>query len=101
MEDHITTFLSRLSLTETDISSFIAHPGGRKVLEAMEETMHIPREKLVHSYSILSEHGNMSSATVFYVLREWLIDSNKTKGNSILSALGPGFSSELLLLEWV
>lgn len=100
-KDHIISFLENLKLTEKDIHSFIAHPGGRKILEAMEETLAIPRKKLVYSYNTLANHGNMSSATVFYVLYSWLTQTVNSKEKSILSALGPGFSSELILLEWM
>lgn len=99
-KDHLARFLDELGLTEAHIHSFIAHPGGRKVLEAMEEDASIARKKLIHSYNVLANHGNMSSATVFYVLHAWLKEKIPKHKKSILSALGPGFSSELLLLEW-
>lgn len=100
-KDHTISFLKEVNLTEEKIHSFIAHPGGRKVLEAMEIALSIPKEKLIHSYNVLANHGNMSSATVFYVLKEWLETPAASNEKSIISALGPGFSSELLLLEWV
>lgn len=100
-KDHVYTFLNDLHIKEQEIHSYIAHPGGKKVLEAMEETLSIPADKLEHSYEVLRNHGNMSSGTVLYVLYEWLKENISAKENSILCALGPGFSSELLLLEWV
>lgn len=99
-KDHILTFFKESAVKEEQIHSFIAHPGGKKVLEAMEDAVSIQREKLAHSYNVLANHGNMSSATVFYVLNEWLKENVAQKQLSILSALGPGFSSEILLLEW-
>ncbi|WP_284140098.1 3-oxoacyl-[acyl-carrier-protein] synthase III C-terminal domain-containing protein [Virgibacillus sp. LDC-1] len=98
-KDHVIDFLTEMQLEEID--SFIAHPGGKKVLQAMEETLAIEQQKLIHSYNVLMNHGNMSSATVLYVLFEWMQDNMHPKKKSILSALGPGFSSELLLLEWI
>lgn len=97
---HFLTFLKQLSCDVSEISSYIVHPGGAKVLQAMESTMAIKKEQLIYSYQILFDHGNMSSATVLYVLREWMKAGVKQDDKSILSALGPGFSSELLLLEW-
>lgn len=97
---HIHSFLNNLGLSEPDIHSFIAHPGGRKVVEAMEESLNTTAEKLYHSHEVLRNHGNMSSATVLYVLNEWMKEKIPSQSKSILSALGPGFSSELLLLEW-
>src|SRR5699024_943991 len=100
-KDHVHTFLHELQIKEGGIHSYIAHPGGKKVLEAMEDTLSIPKRKLDHSYQVLANHGNMSSATVLYVLREWMKENISPEEQSILCALGPGFSSELLLLEWV
>lgn len=99
-KDHIYSFFNENNIEKNDVHSFIAHPGGRKVLEAMEETLEIPKDKLIHSYDVLANHGNMSSATVLYVLREWLFEHVHREEKSILSSLGPGFTSELLLLEW-
>ncbi|MFC3038894.1 type III polyketide synthase [Virgibacillus xinjiangensis] len=99
-KEHIYSFLHKTSLAEKHIHSFIAHPGGKKVLEAMEDVLETKKSKLSSSYEILRKHGNMSSATVLYVLGDMLrrkVDENEI---SILSALGPGFSSELLLMEW-
>jgi len=97
---HISKFLNDIEIESQDVHSYIAHPGGRKVLEAMGEILQIPQTKVRHSYNVLRNHGNMSSATVLYILHEWMQDDITPGANSILSALGPGFSSELLLLEW-
>ncbi|RYG73575.1 type III polyketide synthase [Lentibacillus lipolyticus] len=97
---HIETFLANLQLSPHNIHSFIAHPGGRKVLEAMETVLQAPPSKFLYAHRVLRDHGNMSSATVLYVLYEWMKDNVPEKMLSVVSALGPGFSSELLLLEW-
>lgn len=93
----------RVYLSEQGISSpdhFIFHPGGKKVLEAYEESLKIPPGKLDLSEKILRENGNMSSCTVLYVLDEFLREKRIGSGEiGLISALGPGFSSELLLLE--
>ncbi|MEN1969393.1 3-oxoacyl-[acyl-carrier-protein] synthase III C-terminal domain-containing protein [Lentibacillus sp. N15] len=99
-KDHIDAFFKKLGTTEAGIHSFIVHPGGKKVLAAMEETGNISVKKLAHSYNVLRNHGNISSATIFYVLNEWMNEQFSGNEQSIVSALGPGFSSELLLLEW-
>ncbi|RKQ37625.1 type III polyketide synthase [Oceanobacillus halophilus] len=99
-KEHIQSFLSHVNYNKSDIHSYVAHPGGKKVLLAMEEVLQCSSDKLVHSYNVLSDHGNMSSATVLYVLNRWMSEGVDSKEKSILSALGPGFSSELLLLEW-
>ena len=99
-KEHVTNFLSENKIQKDAIHSYIAHPGGKKVLEAMEEVIQLSGDKLLHSHQVLKDHGNMSSATVLYVLREWMKDDIPKNELSILCALGPGFSSELLLLEW-
>lgn len=103
-KEHVIRFLTEVGLTINQINTFVAHPGGRKVLEEMERVCNIPKEKLMYSYQTLQNHGNMSSATVMYVLKNWLEskDENVIQNTyGLLSALGPGFSSELLLLKWV
>ncbi|WP_099158316.1 type III polyketide synthase [Virgibacillus ndiopensis] len=98
--NHIHAFFQEIHVNEVGVHSFISHPGGKKVLEAMEEVLQLSEGKLANSYKVLANHGNMSSATVIYVLNEWMKEKINEKELSILSALGPGFSSELLLLEW-
>lgn len=103
-KEHMEQFLQSIGIDKEDVDAFIAHPGGRKVLEAKEEACAIPQEKLIYSYDVLHKHGNMSSATVLYVLEQWLYDEREqiqSHENGLLSALGPGFSSELLWLKWV
>lgn len=97
---HMSNFLLDNRISKASIHSIIAHPGGKKVLDAMEEVLQLPPDKLFHSHQVLKKHGNMSSATVIFVLNEWMKDNIAENEWSILSALGPGFSSELLLLEW-
>ncbi|GAA0611165.1 type III polyketide synthase BpsA [Virgibacillus siamensis] len=97
---HISTFLQDSRLTKEEIHSLVAHPGGMKVLKAMEDVLHVSEEKFKHSYHVLRDHGNMSSATVLYVLERWMKESMPKNELSIVSALGPGFSSEMLLMEW-
>ena len=102
--DHVMHFLQKHNIKVTDLSAVVAHPGGRKVLEEMESALSIHQKLLHHSYDVLKNHGNMSSATVIYVLGKWLnesIEKSFSEKSGILSALGPGFSSELLLMEWV
>src|SRR5699024_12481802 len=84
------------------INTFLGQSGGRKVLEAMEQSMHIDSIPLRYSYDILRDHANMSSATVLYILKKWLEKSIQPESDietALISALGPGFSSELLLVE--
>ena len=87
-KSHITDFISGNKFLTEQIYSFISHPGGKKVLDAMEEVLQVSGdEKFLHSHQILREHGNMSSATVIYVLNEWMKENVAVGEHSILSAL--------------
>lgn len=99
-KEHLQTVCRDNQLNLDDIHSLIAHPGGIKVLAKMEEALKMTGDRLKYSYSVLKHHGNMSSATVIYVLNEWMKAPVDPTGNSLLCALGPGFSSEILVLEW-
>ncbi|MCM3762064.1 type III polyketide synthase [Alkalihalobacillus oceani] len=93
-------FLQKEDVTVHQLSAFIAHPGGRKVLEAYSEALGLAPELLEASAQVLKLHGNMSSPTVLYVLENVLASPKKAGEYGLMAALGPGFSSELLLLQW-
>lgn len=94
-------FLADHGLSRRQISSWVAHPGGPKVLEAMEESLEVPREALGVTWRSLREIGNLSSASVLMVLAETMDNHRPEPGSlGLLLALGPGFCSELVLLEW-
>ncbi len=84
----------------SDIKHFVIHPGGPKVMDAYEQALGLPNGSLGFSRKVLREHGNMSSPTVLYVLKEFMY-SHEYKPNEygLISALGPGFSSELVLFK--
>lgn len=97
----VDAFLADQGLSRQDIASWVAHPGGPKVLEAMEEALEVPREALEVTWKSLREIGNLSSASVLLVLEETMANHRPPPGSlGLLLALGPGFCSELVLLEW-
>ncbi|RBW70408.1 type III polyketide synthase [Bacillus taeanensis] len=100
--ENVKGFLQLYNLELQSIKHFVAHPGGRKVLEAYEETLSFSEEKTAISSHILKHYGNMSSTTVLFVLQKFMkTEEDKQKHDlGLLTALGPGFSSELVLLEW-
>jgi alkylresorcinol/alkylpyrone synthase len=95
-------FLARQGLTSDDISHYITHPGGAKVIDAYQEALHLPPASMRHPRAVLRRFGNMSSASVLFVLREELEHAGDARPGDygLLSALGPGFSAELLLIRW-
>jgi alkylresorcinol/alkylpyrone synthase len=93
-------FLNDYNVLPEQIVNFVAHPGGKKVLTAYEEALHLTKDHTAISREILKAHGNMSSPTVLYVLEQFMLKKNKPNTFGLLVALGPGFSGEAVLLEW-
>lgn len=81
-----------------DVGAWVLHPGGRKVIEAYEGALGLADEQTRRSREVLRNYGNMSSVTVLFVLERYLRESRKGAGPALLSALGPGFCSESVLL---
>jgi len=99
--EHLQQFLNQNNLKMAEIENILAHPGGKKVIEKMEEQLEDSQSVQFTKY-VLKKYGNMSSPTLFFVLKEALKNKNDTfkKTYHLLTALGPGFTSEMLLLEW-
>ncbi|EKB44705.1 Alpha-pyrone synthesis polyketide synthase-like Pks11 [Solibacillus isronensis B3W22] len=93
-------FLNKYDVLPEQIVNFVAHPGGKKVLQAYEETMNLTTEHTDVSREILQKNGNMSSPTVLYVLEQFMLNEKRADTLGLLVALGPGFSGEVVLLEW-
>jgi alkylresorcinol/alkylpyrone synthase len=89
--------LARNGLTRKDIDRFICHPGGTRVLAALETALSIPPEALDHERAVLSEYGNMSSPTVLFVLERVLRDGLPER--SAMLAMGPGFAASCVTLK--
>jgi alkylresorcinol/alkylpyrone synthase len=97
----VDSFLAEHGLTRSDIASWVCHPGGPKVLEAMQETLELPDGALDVTWNSLRTVGNLSSTSVLLVLADTLADHRPPAGSyGILMAMGPGFCSELVLLRW-
>lgn len=97
----VDAFLAAHGLERTRIRHWIAHTGGPKVLKAFEETLELPADALARSWKSLRETGNLSSAAVLFVLGELLDSGEARKGDhGLLMSMGPGFFSELVLLQW-
>ncbi|HEY8246648.1 MAG TPA: 3-oxoacyl-[acyl-carrier-protein] synthase III C-terminal domain-containing protein [Hyphomicrobium sp.] len=90
-------FLDKNALTLDDIEGFLFHPGGRKVLETAEEVLGIDRSQLSHSWDVLRDYGNMSSATALFVLQNALAAG--ATGRHLLASFGPGFSAYMVDLD--
>jgi alkylresorcinol/alkylpyrone synthase len=100
LRGNVEEFLTANSMTLSGLQNFIAHPGGRKVLEAYRDALELSEEMTAIPRTVLEEHGNMSSPSVIYVLKEFMQKPVPEKEIGLLTALGPGFSSELMLVQW-
>lgn len=103
IKDLTQNLLQKLNLQFSEIQHFAIHPGGRKILEVCEEELGLSANDLACSYETLQKHGNMSSATVLFVL-ESIYNSlpKKASNQKILSfAFGPGLTLESMLLSVV
>jgi alkylresorcinol/alkylpyrone synthase len=94
-------FLHDHGLERADIKSWVIHTGGPKVLEATADALGLKSGALDASWACLKKTGNLSSASVLFVLEEVMKNRRPKQGTwGILAAMGPGFCSELVLLRW-
>lgn len=97
----IEPLLADHNLSSEKISRWIVHPGGPKVLEAVQEEFGLDDEALQLSYETLERVGNLSSATVLFMLDETLSRDAPPPGSyGLMMSMGPGFSQEVVLLRW-
>ncbi len=90
-------FLDRHGFRLSDFNGFLFHPGGRKLIETMEQVLGLERQQLEHSWEVLRRYGNMSSATVLFVLEHAL--QAGARGPHLLAAFGPGFSAYFVVVD--
>jgi alkylresorcinol/alkylpyrone synthase len=102
--DHLPTRLQEACATwgieREQIRHFVVHAGGAKVLHAYHYHLHIPMNELETAYSVLREHGNMSSVSVLFALERFCTSKEPSGEFGVMMALGPGFSAEFLLFRW-
>jgi len=98
IKEDIDEFLSKHHLKIEDINNFIFHPGGKKVLDAYQDTLGIEGDFLKTTREVMNNYGNMSSATVLYVLEKFM-QQGFEEGYGLMLSMGPGFSSEMVLLK--
>jgi alkylresorcinol/alkylpyrone synthase len=99
--DDVEAFLDDHDLKIRDVDTWVAHPGGPKVIDAIVDALGLEREALDVTRRSLAEIGNLSSSSVLDVLERTLDAGLPTPGTpGVLMAMGPGFCAELVLLEW-
>jgi len=96
----VQAFLAQHGCSLSDITYHLAHPGGARVVDAYLQGLGLPESALRISSQVLNRVGNLSSVTILLVLEKWLAQTPSARlGKGLVSAFGPGFSAELLLLE--
>lgn len=101
IEGLVDGFLSRHGVTRNQIRGWILHPGGSRLLGNVEKALGLSKCDTQPSWDILGNVGNLSSATVLFILQEWMEKRPLKKGDiAMAAAFGPGFSAEFLLLQW-
>lgn len=92
-------FLQKARLNAHEITAYAVHPGGRKILEAVEEALELPEESNTFAYETLRQYGNMSSATILFVLQKMLKAGTLVDQKIMSFAFGPGLTVEGMILE--
>ena len=98
VHNDITSFLEKNQLKLSDIKNFIFHPGGKKILTAYKEALAVEGDFLKNTREVMNDNGNMSSATVLYVLERFMKQGFEN-GYGLMVSMGPGFSCEMVLLQ--
>lgn len=96
----IESFLNHSGLSPADISWWLFHPGGAKILSSLEETLSVSRAQTRWAWESLRDHGNMSSASILYALESFLEDKEYKAGDRVVMlGVGPGLTLQMNLFE--
>jgi predicted naringenin-chalcone synthase len=85
--------LAKTGSSQDDVTHWCIHPGGKRILEAIQKSMSLAKDRLQHSYDVLNDYGNLSSATILFVLKK-LLEHNGEIGKLAGAAFGPGLTVE-------
>ncbi len=102
LQGSVSGFLADHGLAIEDIDRFVCHPGGAKVITALEHAFGLGQGALVEARAVLRDYGNMSASTVMFVLDRMLAKARTTGGRwerALMNALGPGFTAGFLVLD--
>jgi predicted naringenin-chalcone synthase len=101
MTEMAQALMSGQGLKKEDVAHFVLHSAGRRVIEQVGKLMELDEPQLAHSRHVLQHYGNMSSATVIFVLDDLFRSREAVPGDwGLMIALGPGFAAEGALLRW-
>jgi alkylresorcinol/alkylpyrone synthase len=97
MGDAVTEMVAKMDVPLAEIDRFICHPGGAKVIAALERALSLQQGALDHERDVIADYGNMSAPTVLFVLERALAQGLPRR--SLLTALGPGFTASCVSLR--
>jgi len=98
--DIVHPFLARNNMDIADLDHLIFHPGGKKIVQTVEDLFGKLGKNIDHTKAVLRDYGNMSSATVLYVLEKFMQEGVKKGETGLMLSFGPGFTAQRLLLKW-
>jgi predicted naringenin-chalcone synthase len=97
----VTGFLRRNHLERSDIDHWMAHPGGRRIVENVQSALGLSEDDLATSWGALAEHGNVGTPSILYVLRDTIARYKPEPGeHGMMVTIGPGVTLGLMLLGW-
>ena len=100
LREDVDSFLYDADLKLDDVTCLVVHPGGPKVLSAVTGALDRPMDDVAVTRDLLAANGNLSSASVLHVLERTMADPPPPGAHGLMMAMGPGFCSELVLLQW-
>jgi len=100
LDTDVLAFLDSYGLDPGRVGTWIVHPGGPRVLEAVQQTLGLAEDALANSWRSLAAIGNLSSSSVLHILSTELESGGTAGENVVLFALGPGVSAQLVLMRW-
>jgi 3,5-dihydroxyphenylacetyl-CoA synthase len=94
-------FLGSSGIDREAIDHWLVHPGGRRIIESVQEALGLSREQVADSYEVLAEHGNVGTPSIFYVMKRMLDRREPRRGErGLMVTVGPGVTVGLMLLQW-
>jgi polyketide synthase Type III len=101
LRELVASFLDEHGLEYEAINHWLLHPGGRRIIESLQEALGLSREDVLASYDVLAEHGNMGTPSIFYVMKRALDRREPQPGErGLMVTVGPGVTVGLMLLQW-
>lgn len=101
LQELVEDFLDTHGLSRASIDHWVVHPGGRRIIETVQEALDLSREQVEISYEVLANHGNVGTPSILYVLKKTIEQRSPEAGElALMLTIGPGITVGLMLLQW-